>query len=1071
MQRTWQCLGVISLILLMGEMPAIAAALEQHQTRLESSDNSLAIAQPTRENAIPIQPSGSALLDLNKQNIEASGILLQVEDALSEDDATLNDESYYDEYFFEGQTGQIIKINLESQAFDTYLLLDDKAGERIAENNDVGNNTHSEIVVQLPTAGKYRILANSLDKKGEGAYQLTVTLATVEELRQAERRDIAAQLQALPELNKIPTAIEDVVETVLQVEGTLEPGDSTVENGSFYDEYSFEGQAGQTITIHLDGIDYDSKLILLNPADDILADNHDWDSWDSQILITLPEDGAYRVLASAYYDEYHGRTWGDYILTISRQESGLDESGFELTQYYPEQILFQGAVHYHDREYQEALRHFQAALASYWQFGDRLGESQALGEIGNVYSAIGDNSQALDYYQRSLAIIRVLGDRRLEVIGLGNIGSVYHSLGDSPRALDYYQQALAISLRTNDIEGKASSLNSIGSIYHERDDYTQALDYFQETLAIVRNAYNEVNFNDVIYLVNIDLIEAVCLSNIGDVYASLEDYPQALDYYQQSLAIARDKVYPDLEASNLVNIGNVYHSLGNYPQALDYYQQSLEITRDIGDRPSEADTLKYMGIALFESGQLPEAEEKLFEAITLLESLRVRDRGDALNITQLELQKSTYGVLQQVLVARNQPQRALEIAERGRARALVDILAKASELQPIEQSFSTNAPDIAQIQQIVRRQNSILVEYSFIETSVGNPQIYIWVLQPNGKLHFRQVDLNHEDLAALVMHSREAIGVRNRGGLQLAATHQAADVAQLLELHQLLIAPIADLLPQNAPDQHVIFIPHEDLFFVPFAALIDANGDYLIQKHTILTASSIQVLDLTQQKQMALEHSEPLTADALLVVGNPAMPEVWSPAASAYQQLATLPGAEQEVLAIANFFDVQPWLNATATEQRLKQHFENARVIHFATHGLLEYGRPEDSGFRNVPGAIALTPSLGEDGLLTSAEIRDFNLQAELVVLSACDTGLGEITGDGVIGLSRSLFEAGTPSVIVSLWSVPDAPTADLMTEFYRQWQSGLDKAQALRQAMLATMETHPAPRDWAAFTLIGEAD
>ena len=78
-------------------------------------------------------------------------------------------------------------------------------------------------------------------------------------------------------------------------------------------------------------------------------------------------------------------------------------------------------------------------------------------------------------------------------------------------------------------------MNSIGSIYHERDDYTQALDYFQETLAIVRNAYNEVNFNDVIYLVNIDLIEAVCLSNIGDVYASLEDYPQALDYYQQSL--------------------------------------------------------------------------------------------------------------------------------------------------------------------------------------------------------------------------------------------------------------------------------------------------------------------------------------------------------------------------------------------------------------------------------------------------------------------------------------------------------------------------------------------------------
>ncbi|MEH1986367.1 MAG: CHAT domain-containing protein [Nostoc sp.] len=99
-------------------------------------------------------------------------------------------------------------------------------------------------------------------------------------------------------------------------------------------------------------------------------------------------------------------------------------------------------------------------------------------------------------------------------------------------------------------------------------------------------------------------------------------------------------------------------------------------------------------------------------------------------------------------------------------------------------------------------------------------------------------------------------------------------------------------------------------------------------------------------------------------------------------------------------------------------------------------------------------------------------LNADLVVLSACDTALGQITGDGVIGLSRSLITAGTPSVIVSLWSVPDAPTAELMTEFYRNWRERkLDKAQALRQAMLKTMENHPNPKDWAAFTLIGEAE
>lgn len=128
----------------------------------------------------------------------------------------------------------------------------------------------------------------------------------------------------------------------------------------------------------------------------------------------------------------------------------------------------------------------------------------------------------------------------------------------------------------------------------------------------------------------------------------------------------------------------------------------------------------------------------------------------------------------------------------------------------------------------------------------------------------------------------------------------------------------------------------------------------------------------------------------------------------------------------------------------------------------------DDDGFS----AIALAPGQGEEGLLTSAEILEtLDLQAELVVLSACDTGLGDITGDGVIGLSRALITVGTPSVLVSLWSVPDAPTAQLMTVFYQQIQQNQDKAQALRQAMLETMKTNHDPKDWTAFTLIGTAD
>jgi CHAT domain-containing protein len=163
-----------------------------------------------------------------------------------------------------------------------------------------------------------------------------------------------------------------------------------------------------------------------------------------------------------------------------------------------------------------------------------------------------------------------------------------------------------------------------------------------------------------------------------------------------------------------------------------------------------------------------------------------------------------------------------------------------------------------------------------------------------------------------------------------------------------------------------------------------------------------------------------------------------------------------------------------------------ARIIHLATHGLLDNVDGIGSAIALAPNSISsLTPPLirgaggvspqsdqGVNGLLTAAEIFSLKLNAELVVLSACDTGRGKLVGDGVVGLSRSLISAGTSSVMVSLWAVSDDSTAVLMTEFYKNIQHNPDKAQALRQAMLTTMRQveYSNPRQWAAFTLIGEA-
>jgi CHAT domain-containing protein len=166
-------------------------------------------------------------------------------------------------------------------------------------------------------------------------------------------------------------------------------------------------------------------------------------------------------------------------------------------------------------------------------------------------------------------------------------------------------------------------------------------------------------------------------------------------------------------------------------------------------------------------------------------------------------------------------------------------------------------------------------------------------------------------------------------------------------------------------------------------------------------------------------------------------------------QLSQLPGAQIEAEAIAPLFRTQPILGAQATKAAIIQQMPNARWIHLATHGILD----DQQGLGS---AIALAPNgtgAANDGLLTADEILNLKLNAELVVLSACDTGQGRITGDGVLGLSRSLITAGVPSVIVSLWAVNDNSTSQLMRQFYTNLATGkMSKAAALRQAQMTLM-------------------
>lgn len=296
-------------------------------------------------------------------------------------------------------------------------------------------------------------------------------------------------------------------------------------------------------------------------------------------------------------------------------------------------------------------------------------------------------------------------------------------------------------------------------------------------------------------------------------------------------------------------------------------------------------------------------------------------------------------------------------------------------------------------------------------------------------------------------------------------------------LYTYLIEPIEDLLPNNF-DERVIFLPEFTLNKIPFAALIDRKDKYLIDRYVISTAPSLRVLNVLSQKNNQSKIFTENASTKAVVVGNPAtMERVGIPLDFVDEEsLPPLPGAEEEAKLVAQLLGAEPILGQEAIETAVTEPMPKSNIIHFATHGLLE---AKGVGLD----ALILTPTDrysedndpydgidSSDGLLTTEEIANLNLSADLVVMSACDTGLGYNTTDGVLGLVRSFFSAGVPSAVASLWTVPDAPTKELMVKFYQNLKANPDKAQALRQAMLATKNEHPEPYDWAAFTLIGKA-
>ncbi|MEL7034878.1 MAG: CHAT domain-containing tetratricopeptide repeat protein [Cyanobacteria bacterium J06592_8] len=710
-------------------------------------------------------------------------------------------------------------------------------------------------------------------------------------------------------------------------------------------------------------------------------------------------------------------------------------------------------AYYHLGEYEKALTAYQKALNIYTQEQSWQEQGAILTNIGVLYGDIGQYQKALESHQQALTFAEQVNDIRKQGEVYNNMGTIYQKLNQNQEALQFYQKAFKILSQFDAIGWQGTILNNIGLIQTELEDYKKAIISYQEALTLAEKDGDR-------------LVQGRILNNLGIVYNKLGDRQQALQFLEDALVIRQELEDLPGERTTHNDIGTVYRELGEYQTALTHYEKALKIAAQIQSRPQAGETLSNLGFTLLKSGQEATATDYLFQAVSIWESLHP-GLDDDNKVSLMDSQADTYRWLQQALIAQNQIEAALEVSERGRARAFAHLLSSRFN----QSDLSLPPLKFEQIQHIARKQNATIVEYSIV---VESELLYIWVIQPNGELEFRSVDISslRRNLSQIAP-SQKAENLNNLNSGNLYQINYTTDTKKknsvrrrdslLYKQYQLLIEPIADLLPTN-PDDHVIFIPHQELFLVPFAALQDEQGIYLIEKHTILIAPSIQVLDLTHKHQKSLTENDKLNT---VVIGNPKMPIIVSELGGKPMPLSSLPGTEREALTIAKMLKTEPMIGDLATEDEVIKKMPKAYIIHMATHGLLN--ELKHLGLE-IPGALALAPTSKGDGLLTASEILNLKLKAELVVLSACNTGRGKITEDGVIGLSRSFISAGVPSVIVSLWYIPDNPSADLMIEFYHQMQTQSDKAYALRQAMLKTMKNHPRPLDWAGFILMGQS-
>jgi CHAT domain-containing protein len=744
-------------------------------------------------------------------------------------------------------------------------------------------------------------------------------------------------------------------------------------------------------------------------------------------------------------------------------------------------------------EEQKALDAYVSASELFRTSGNRDYEGVSYGLIASVYQALGERGKALEYYQRALPLVREAGDRWNEAFILQHLGDVYRLLPDEAMSLESYNLALSLSRKMDNRRLEAYILNGIGNLKESSGKKQEALEFYNQALAL--NRLVKDSGGEISTLYNLARLERE-LGHIDKSLAQIEASIKEIESLRTKIA------GEDLRASYSASV-----------------HQQYELYIDL----------------LMQMGKQTGSTEFAASALQVSESAHARSLLELLNEAQADLSEAgdpgllkRERSLQQLLNIRAERQIRLLSGKHTEAEAETaarELRELTTELSNIKAVIKTRNPHYAaltqpqpltlrEIQQQVLDEDTLLLEYV-----LGEKRSYLWAVTQSGLTSYELPP--REEIEKLAHHLYSLLSSRQRLPRESIKEYQMRVIAadnqyqeQASALSDMLLGPVAAQLKTR----RLLIVADGALQYIPFSALSaptkqrisDARPDTrpsqpadlvpLMVEHEIISLPSVSALAVIRKEtraRQAAAKAVAVLADPVFEPNDPRLnPEKKSQTSVASRRrgapdldrtlrdvgvtrdglnLSRLPGSRQEAEVIMQFVPGSNGMKAvdfeasraTATSSELSKY----RIVHFATHGILNDIHPELSGI-----VLSLLDKDGrpQDGFLRLHDIYNLKLPVELVVLSACNTGLGkDIKGEGLVGLTRGFMYAGAKRVVASLWKVDDEATAELMKLFYRRMlKEQMPAASALRMAQADIMRMRVewrAPYYWAGFVLQGD--